>query len=98
MIIILPNKSDSRLQMLLKKKKREKKYSEKEKKKKKLPSDSLHTPSVALSLSHFLLLSLFLSPFPVMSDYTKMTVAQLKTECTKLALDITGKKADLVQR
>lgn len=31
-------------------------------------------------------------------DYSTFTVAQLKSECTKLGLDITGKKAELVQR
>ena len=33
-----------------------------------------------------------------MEEWNKMTVAQLKTECTNRGLDITGKKADLVQR
>ena len=32
------------------------------------------------------------------SKYSKMTVAQLKNECTNRGLDTTGKKADLLQR
>jgi len=33
-----------------------------------------------------------------MEDWNKMTVAQLKTECTNRGLDTSGKKADLIQK